>query len=265
VQSSDIVSNVARTAPEGAGDDRNSAVSRIGRPRARQPLQSERSPRDEIVSVATRLFAEQGFAQTTMSEIARAAGLQQSSLYYWFARKELILQAVFAVNRCPLEFIERIGAGSGSPALKLYRLIRFDMLQLCASPCDALEVATLAVRQPDAYPEYWRDRQRLHDWVVALVRAGMDEDIFIDVDPDLAALGLLSFDEGLQHWARHADRHRAEVGSLFHYPGFSGEQAADFAATNALRGLLRRVEDLQQLQGDAAGFDDGVSPTGEHP
>ena len=41
------------------------------------------------------------------------AGLQQSSLYYWFKRKELILQAVFAVNRTPLEFIERIGAGSG--------------------------------------------------------------------------------------------------------------------------------------------------------
>jgi AcrR family transcriptional regulator len=213
------------------------------------------------VSVATRLFAEQGFAQTTMSEIARAAGLQQSSLYYWFARKELILQAVFAVNRCPLEFIERIGAGSGSPALKLYRLIRFDTAQLCASPCDALEVATLAVRQPDAYPEYWRDRQRLHDWVVALLRAGIDEKLFVAVDPDLAALAMLSFDEGLQHWIRHADRHRPGGTALFSYPEVGSEEAAEFAATTALRGILRRAEDVQVLQRDADEFDDRVETT----
>ena len=128
----------------GAGASADAVVSPIGRPRASGAARSDRSPRDEVVSAAARLFAEQGFAQTTMSEIARSAGLQQSSLYYWFARKELILQAVFAVNRCPLEFIERIGAGSGSPALKLYRLIRFDTAQLCESPCDVLEVAALA-------------------------------------------------------------------------------------------------------------------------
>ena len=79
--------------PAGAG--------RIGRPRANGAAAHARSPRDDIVAVATQLFAEQGFDQTTMSEIARAAGLQQSSLYYWFKRKELIVQAVFAVNRTP--------------------------------------------------------------------------------------------------------------------------------------------------------------------
>jgi len=191
-----------------------------------------------------------------MSEIARAAGLQQSSLYYWFARKELILQAVFAVNRRPLEFIERIGAGSGSPALKLYRLVRFDTAQLCESPCDALEVAALAVRQPEAFPEYWRDRQRLHDWVVALLRAGMNEDIFVDVDPDLAALGLLSFDEGVQHWIRHAAEHGPGGVSPFGYPAFAGDEAAEFAASMMLRSMLRRPEDLEQIRKDAATFDD---------
>ena len=161
-------------------------VPRIGRPRGQWRTRRDvRAPRDEIVAVATQLFADQGFDQTTMSEIARAAGLQQSSLYYWFKRKELILQAVFAVNRTPLEFIERVGAGSGSPALKLYRLIRFDTIQLCESPCDVLEVGRLAARQPELFADYWRDRQRLHDWVVSLVRAGVDEGEFVAVDPDL--------------------------------------------------------------------------------
>jgi len=211
---------------------------------------------NNCVATATQLFADNGFDQTTMSEIARAAGLQQSSLYYWFKRKELILQAVFAVNRTPLEFIERIGAGSGSPALKLYRLIRFDTIQLCESPCDVLEVGRLAARQSELFADYWRDRQRLHDWVVSLLRAGIDEGEFVEVDPDLAALGLLSLDEGIQHWIRHGDQHRPSSASPFRFPRFTALEAGDYAAATALRSLLRRTDALVVLQSKAAVFDD---------
>ena len=70
--------------------------------------------------MATRLFGEQGFANTTMAQIAEAAGLRQSSLYYYFRRKELILEATFSVNRAPLEFLKRIASEPGTagpPAL----------------------------------------------------------------------------------------------------------------------------------------------------
>ena len=63
------------------------------------------APRDEILAAATRLFAERGVAEVTMSEIAVRAGLRQASLYYWFRRKEEILaEIVEQVNRVPLEF-----------------------------------------------------------------------------------------------------------------------------------------------------------------
>jgi len=245
-----------RNAPDRYSDDDGEVVARIGRPRASGTPVRARSPREEIISVATQLFADHGFDQTTMSEIARAAGLQQSSLYYWFKRKELILQAVFAVNRTPLEFIERIGAGSGSPALKLYRLIRFDTIQLCESPCDVLEVGRLAARQPELFADYWSDRQRLHDWVVSLVRAGADEGEFVPVDPDLTALGLLSLDEGVQHWIRHGDQHRLEGSALFRFPPFTPAEAGEFAATTALRSLLQPPDALAAVQANAAAFAD---------
>ena len=142
---------------------------------------------------------------------------------------------MFAVNRTPLEFIERVGAGSGSPPLKLYRLIRFDTMQLCESPCDVLEVGRLAARQPELFADYWRDRQRLHDWVASLVRAGTDEGEFVAADPDLTALGLLSLDEGIQHWVRHGEQHRPAGSSPFRFPPFTAVEAGDFAATTALR------------------------------
>ncbi|MFG1934058.1 TetR/AcrR family transcriptional regulator [Mycobacterium sp. NPDC048908] len=109
-------------------------VTGIGRPRNNTASAQTSSPRTDIVNAATKLFSEKGYAQTTMSDIARASGLQQSSLYYWFRNKEQLLQEALMVNRAPLKFIAEVGAGSGSPAVKLYRLLRFDTMQLALSP-----------------------------------------------------------------------------------------------------------------------------------
>lgn len=206
------------------------------------------SPRDEIVAAAGRLFSERGYAQVTMSDIARAAGLQQSSLYYWFRKKELVLQATFAVNRIPLEFINRIGARSGSPALKLYRLVRFDTLQLCTSPCDVNELERQAEGQPELFAAFWEDRQRLHDWVVTLVAAGVEEGQFVACDPDLVAIAVLSFGEGMQKRFRHQAEHRALGSNPFHHAARDAHELADFAAATMLRSLLRRPADLVRLQ-----------------
>src|ERR1700682_5262362 len=115
----------------------------VGRPRLvdRAPTAS---PRDGIVLAAGRLFAELGYANVTMSDIARAAGLQQSSLYYWFRRKELVLQATLEVNRLPGEFLRRIAGEPLPPSVKLYRLLRFDTYQLCESALDINEIERLA-------------------------------------------------------------------------------------------------------------------------
>jgi AcrR family transcriptional regulator len=214
------------------------------------------SPRDGIIAAAGQLFAERGYAHVTMSDIARAAGLQQSSLYYWFRKKELILQATFAVNRVPLEFINRIGARSGSPALKLYRLVRFDTLQLCGSPCDVNELERLAEGQPDLFAGFWEDRQRLHDWIVTLVAAAIEEGQFLSCDPDLVAVSVLSFDEGIQKRFRHQDQHQPGGPSAFSHQPRGAEELADFAAATMLRARLRRPGDLARLQRQAAACTD---------
>src|SRR3954447_22317631 len=121
----------ARTAapPAGAAAPDTNPAAAVGRPLA-TPRPLERSARDEVVAAATKLFSEQGYAQTTMAQIAEAAGLRQSSLYYYFRRKELILEATFAVNRAPLDFLRAIRNDPGSAALRLYRLVRYDAMQL---------------------------------------------------------------------------------------------------------------------------------------
>src|SRR5436305_11634457 len=44
--------------------------------------------RDEILAIAAQLFAERGFAATTVREIADAAGILSGSLYHHFDSKE---------------------------------------------------------------------------------------------------------------------------------------------------------------------------------
>ena len=99
------------------GRPRNNAANRVDAARAVKP-------RADIVNAATKLFSEKGYAQTTMSDIARASGLQQSSLYYWFRNKEQLLGETLLVNRAPLKFIAEVGAGSGSPAVKLVKNVK---------------------------------------------------------------------------------------------------------------------------------------------
>lgn len=194
-----------------------------------------------------------------MSDIARAARLQQPSVYYWFARKELILQEIFAVDRTPLEFIERIGVGSGSPALKLFRLVRFDTIQLCHAPCHVDEIARLADQQPVIFAQFWEFRERLHDWFRQLIRAGIDEGMFRDVDPDLAAWNAMAADAGVQGWYRYQHR-QPNAGAKGIAPvRWSSEQIAISVAEVTLRALLRDGKMLDAIRTEAVALD-GAEP-----
>jgi AcrR family transcriptional regulator len=226
----------------------------VGRPRA-DPRRIEGSARDEIVVVATRLFGEQGFAKTTMAEIARAAGLRQSSLYYYFRRKELILEATFTVNRAPLEFMKQIAAEPGSPALQLYRVIRFDAVQLCRAPCDVNEVWRISLVQPEAFGDFWADRRELHRRVERLIRHGIDVEDFVDIDARLTALSLLSANEGSQNWYRQRDERRLDGRRPGSPPRYSALEVGEHMATSALRLLLRRPAQLAALRREAATLD----------
>jgi AcrR family transcriptional regulator len=49
---------------------------------------SKAEKRKEICDVATKLFVEKGFEKTTTRDIAGAAGVNTSAIYYYFEDKE---------------------------------------------------------------------------------------------------------------------------------------------------------------------------------
>lgn len=61
---------------------------------------SSRAPRSDnrltaVLDAAARLFAQRGYAATSMRDIAQAASMLPGSLYYHFAAKEDLLAAVY--------------------------------------------------------------------------------------------------------------------------------------------------------------------------
>jgi AcrR family transcriptional regulator len=230
-----------------------SRVRVIGRPRNDADSAATTSPRTGIVNAATRLFSEKGYAQTTMSDIARAVGLQQSSLYYWFRSKEQLLGETLLVNRAPLKFIAEVGAGSGSPAVKLYRLLRFDTIQLALSPIDFNEIQRIAHDQRADFHQFWTDYERLKDWVSDLIGAAIAEGKFIDCDREETAGLLLNFDEGAQKRTRlHTDEGDRVAEAV---------RVAEQVAIISVRGLLKRPSEIGRISAVAAQFDDAAVAT----
>jgi TetR/AcrR family transcriptional regulator len=218
---------------------------RVGRPRA-TPSDGDLAPRDEILAAAARLFAERGVADVTMSEIAERAGLRQASLYYWFRRKEEILaEIVERVNRVPLDYVLLLEEEAGDPAVQLWKLVCFDVAALCRFPFDINEVHRLSRRAPDAFEVYWRERQALNDGVERLIARGVDAKRFREVDPRLAALVVLSDDEGVQNWYRPIAGRR-----LAGRPDrdYDAAEIAQFVADLTLRGLLAEPADIEQIR-----------------
>ena len=98
-------------------------------------------PTDEILAAASRLIGELGVGGTPISRIASEVGLKQSSLYYYFRRKEEILAALVArANVVPLELVRTVAADGGSAGAQLHRFVQADVAALCSLPFDINDI-----------------------------------------------------------------------------------------------------------------------------
>ncbi len=82
-------------------------MDRIRRSRpfhARRQRRIERRRR-EIIEAAARIFAERGYAQTTIREIAAAADLAEGTLYNYFRNKRDILLAILEQMQRPVDVL----------------------------------------------------------------------------------------------------------------------------------------------------------------
>jgi AcrR family transcriptional regulator len=140
---------------------------------------------DAILDAAAQLFRAQGFAATTVRDIARAADILPGSLHYRFASKEELLVALMerAIDRLMAGVLEAIVEGQ-DPVERLRLGIRAH-LRMLLSGDDAVYVLLYDFRSlgPHAAHGMLRQRERYERFsdeliaqaaAVAPVRPGVD-------------------------------------------------------------------------------------------
>jgi AcrR family transcriptional regulator len=89
------------------------------------------SRREELLAIAARLFAERGFKNTTVRDIAEAAGILSGSLYHHFDSKESMVDELLDTFQTQLwKQYDAITDSDLSPRAKLEAVVRasFDAI-----------------------------------------------------------------------------------------------------------------------------------------
>jgi len=154
-----------------------------------------RSRVEEILDAATRLFADKGFAGTTMQDVADGVGVHKASLFHYFATKDdlhaAVLDRLITSLREPLA---RIYESGGSFAERLDAITETLVIVLGSHPY----AARLLVREVMDRGPIMRGKRlgivlETLEAGAAWIRAGQDEGAFVEGDPKqivLTALGV---------------------------------------------------------------------------
>jgi TetR/AcrR family transcriptional regulator len=151
--------------------------------------------KDEILDEATRLFAERGYEGTSMNDVAEHVGMRKASLFYHFATKDALYEAVVDRLIASLqEPLEAIYASSGPFPDRLDALTRMLVDTLGSRPY----AARLLLRETMDWGPVMRGKLAERIVLVleagsAWLRAGQQEGAFVEGDPRhmvLTAIGM---------------------------------------------------------------------------
>jgi AcrR family transcriptional regulator len=161
--------------------------------------------REDILRKATELFDRQGYANTSLDDIARAVGIAREGIYYYFKNRAEILLHI--IEPRSLALIEGLGAIMAVPgqgyAGKLHDAVRnhleqFDLhcLEMTVSLRDGHLEDARAVRAVMA--RIWKEYEAL--WT-RLVSEGQRAGEFRAMgDPKMLAFGVLGMCNWLARW-----------------------------------------------------------------
>jgi len=148
--------------------------------------------RQEILSVALRLFADKGFHNVSMHEIAAAAEFATGTLYNFFASKEdLFFELLVSCAEGGLALILPALEGAGDERQKLSRFIRMHeripVEQGTTIRLYLLESRGRCLPGPRVEAKKKEIDERVVSRLSEVIAAGVRKGLFNDIDPVVAA------------------------------------------------------------------------------
>jgi AcrR family transcriptional regulator len=160
------------------------------------PTKGERT-RQRLLELAVERFGSRGFRATSVSEIARSAGLTQAAVYAYFDNKDALFRA--AVDADASALIDDI-AGQ-CEAADIHQLIpTIIVYAIAALPTHPLAQRVLEGSEPEEVPRLGELAaiRRFDDLLAAAFAAAQDDaEIRSDFDPEVLAAGVEALVLGL--------------------------------------------------------------------
>ncbi len=207
----------------------SSLSGRLPRRTGKKPLARGVDKRSRILNAAVKVFAKNGFYDTRVSDVAKAAGVADGTIYLYFKSKDEILLSLFEDRvRSLLSYLEEELPKIPGAQAKLRRVIEVQ-LGLLEGKRDVAEVFTVIFRQSTKLlKEYAAPRFVAYlEAIAAVVAEGQAAgDFRNDVSPLLVARAIWG---GLDAIALTWALGKAEKGALV--------RAASQLADVLLRGL----------------------------
>jgi len=166
---------------------------------------SRSNRKEQILSAATQLFYEQGYAGASMSDLARRVGILKGSLYHHFGSKEDLLVHIFAQATAETgEIMGEIEAMEGSPVAKIEAFVRaWSLWYLENLEMVSVYLAEWKHLSPARLRGALKIRRDVYDRVEALIdEACAAGEAPAGLDRRYAAFYLLSVISGLPAWYR---------------------------------------------------------------
>lgn len=178
------------------------STERAGASRRRRHRGTDRgdSRREELVHVASELFAENGYRDTSIAEIAARVGVTQQALLYYFGSKQALLDAVIDDrDGAAVAFAEELSAIGGVDAIRaLPAAARRNVADPNLVRLFAVLVAENLPHDAVAHDHFVARYRRLRRIVADLIADGQRDGVFdARIDPALKAAEVVAVIDGL--------------------------------------------------------------------
>lgn len=165
--------------------------------------EKKRIKRQNILYAAIQSFSENGFAETTIAEIAKGAGVSFGTVFTYFESKEALYQSAILE---PLEeikpyFFEIEDRFKGNPLEMVIEMIECHV-KIFAMKSDFLRLVQQVLGRPDRFPKAFKDLNDFVDTFVENVRPVIEKGQvlgqFYQESPSLIAQSYLSILNGMR-------------------------------------------------------------------
>jgi AcrR family transcriptional regulator len=158
--------------------------------------------RDELAEAALRLLAKQGFEETTVDELAAAAGVSRRTFFRYFASKEdVVISSVVVVTE---GIVAEVAARPAEepPAVAIREAVKVVTMEDFAEDREKSVALIRHTQNIPALRARFAERQDLlRDDLAAVLAHRAGRDTPAPRDQFAAGLGLLAFVGALQYWA----------------------------------------------------------------